>query len=108
MIRNWGIRNRVLLLALLPIISLGLVLGSYFIRSRVHDLKSSQSALGHVLANQLASASEYGVLTNNPRILQTLAQAVAHERNVESVTIADSNGRILSQVIHPASQEKGS
>lgn len=106
MIRNWGIRNRVLLLALLPTVSLGMVMGSYFIRSRVHDLKSSQSSLGHALANQLASASGYGVYTGNSKILQALAQAVAQESNVESVTIIGSNGRTLAKVTRPTPEQQ--
>ncbi|MGH8397568.1 MAG: ATP-binding protein [Gammaproteobacteria bacterium] len=100
MIRNWGIRNRVLLLALLPIISMGMVLGGYFIRSRVHDLKSSQSALGHAIVKQLAQASKYGLLTDNPVLLEALARTVAQEDNIESVTITDNKNHSLAQVVH--------
>ncbi|MGA9852329.1 MAG: ATP-binding protein [Gammaproteobacteria bacterium] len=107
MIRNWSIRNRVLLLALLPVISLGVVLGGYFIHSRVHDLKSSQSALGHALVSQLASAAEYGLLTHNPQVLQRLARNAIRERNVESVTIADGIGHILAQAIQSTPQKPG-
>ncbi|MGH8283790.1 MAG: ATP-binding protein [Gammaproteobacteria bacterium] len=107
MIRNWGIRNRVLLLALLPTISLGVVLGAYFIHSRVHDLKSSRSALGRAIVNQLAQTSEYGLLTNNPEVLRALARSTTREEDIESVTITDTGGHILAQVAHSIPQGHG-
>ncbi|MGH8307281.1 MAG: histidine kinase dimerization/phospho-acceptor domain-containing protein, partial [Gammaproteobacteria bacterium] len=107
MIRNWGIRNRVLLLALLPIISMGMVLGGYFIHSRVHDLKSSQSALGHTIVNQLAQASKYGLLTHNPVLLETLTRSVAQEDNIESVIITDNDNHVLAQADHSIPPGRG-
>jgi len=98
MIRNWSIHNRVLLLALLPVISLGVVLGGYFIRSRVHDLKASQTVLGDTLARQLASSSLYGLLTHNPEVLQNLARSVMREESIDSVVITDNTGQILAKV----------
>ncbi|MGH8377857.1 MAG: ATP-binding protein, partial [Gammaproteobacteria bacterium] len=107
MIRNWGIRNRVLLLALLPIISMGMVLGGYFIHSRVHDLKSSQAALGHAIVNQLAQASKYALLIHNPVLLETLARSVAQEDNIESVIITDNDNHVLAQAVHSIPPGRG-
>lgn len=101
MIRNWGIRNRVLLLALLPVISLGIVLSSYFVQSRVRDLKAAQATLGRTMADQLASASLYGVLTENPEALHALAESGVHEPNIESVTITGDSGQIMATVRRP-------
>ena len=107
MIRNWSIRNRVLLLALLPTISLGVILGAYFIRSRVHDLDASRVALGDTIARQLASSSLYGVLTHDPRALQTLAQSVARGQGIDSVVITDNKGQVLAQVKAPTPPGRG-
>ncbi|MBU6508867.1 MAG: response regulator [Gammaproteobacteria bacterium] len=107
MIRNWSIRNRVLLLALLPMVSLGVVLGGYFIRSRVHDLKASQAALGNTVAHQLASSSLYGMLTHNPQVLQALGQSVIQEQSIDSVAITDNAGQVLAQASTPAPRERG-
>ena len=107
MIRNWSIHNRVLLLALLPVISLGVVLGGYFIRSRVHDLKASQTVLGDTLARQLASSSLYGLLTHNPEVLQNLARSVMREESIDSVVITDNTGQILAKVTAPAPSGRG-
>ncbi|HVC28930.1 MAG TPA: ATP-binding protein [Gammaproteobacteria bacterium] len=102
MIRNWGIRSRVLLLALVPVICLGILLGTYLTRVRVHDLQASEHLLGNTLANQLASASEYGVYSNNMMILETLAHTVAQEPGVEAITIANRNNNTLVHVTRPA------
>lgn len=100
-IRNWSIRNRVLLLALLPVISLGIVLSSYFVQSRVRDLKAAQATLGRTMADQLASASLYGVLTENPDALHALAESGVHEPNIESVTITGDSGQVMALVRRP-------
>lgn len=97
MIGNWGIRHRVLLLALLPVVSLGLVLGIYLVNIRVHDLRAAQQALGHALAAQLAPASEYGVFSRNRAVLQALIEAAAEEPTVSSITITDADGQVLAR-----------
>ncbi|MGH8293169.1 MAG: ATP-binding protein [Gammaproteobacteria bacterium] len=107
MIRNWSIRNRVLLLALLPTISLGVILGGYFIRSRVHDLTASRAAFGDTVARQLASSSLYGLLTHDPQVLQTLAQSVARGQGIDSVIITDNAGQVLAQVRAPTPPGRG-
>lgn len=90
-----------LLLALLPVISLGVLLSSYFVQSRVRDLKAAQTTLGRTMADQLASASLYGVLTENPEALRALAESGIHEPNIESVTITGSAGQIMARVRRP-------
>ncbi len=107
MIRNWGIRSRVLLLALVPVICLGILLGTYLTHVRIHDLQTSEHILGNTLANQLASASEYGVYSNNVRFLETLAHTVAQEPGVAAIRITDRNNRTLVQVTQPAIESHG-
>ena len=107
MIRNWGIYSRILLLALVPLVCLGILLGTYLTRVRVHDLQASEHILGNMLANQLASASEFGVFSHNIRILQTLAHNVSQEPGVDAITIKDKHNNILAQVIQPAENSRG-
>ncbi|MDE2236030.1 MAG: HAMP domain-containing protein, partial [Gammaproteobacteria bacterium] len=107
MIRNWGIRSRILLLGLVPVICLGILLGAYLTRVRVSDLQASEHVLGDTIANQLASASEYGVYTNNLRILTSLAHTVSKEPGVESITITDADNNILVRVVSPSVKRSG-
>jgi two-component system, NarL family, sensor histidine kinase BarA len=106
-IRNWGIRSRVLLLVLVPVMCLGILLGTYLTHVRVHDLQASEHVLGDTLANQLASASEYGVFSKNMRILATLAHTVAQEPGVKAITIADRDNHTLVQVTRPVTVGHG-
>ena len=39
MIRHWGIRNRVLLVAMLPAVVLGIILIAFFTHSRIADME---------------------------------------------------------------------
>lgn len=96
MIRNWSIRNRVILLALLPIMIFGSVLGSYLIQVRVKDLKESQQDIGATISHQLAIASEYGAFSNNKKILQTLVTSAMRDRDIQSITILSSDGTVLA------------
>lgn len=104
MIRNWSIRNRVLLLALLPVLIFGSALSIYLIQVRVHDLKQSQRDIGISVSKQLAIASEYGVFSNNKSVLQQLVASAMQEPDVQSVTITRSDGTVLVSASRPAAR----
>ncbi|MBI5461825.1 MAG: response regulator [Gammaproteobacteria bacterium] len=93
-----GIHSRILLTTLLPTIAIALVLGGYFIKTRIDDLGEALVDRGRAIANQLAPASEYGVFAGNHDILQTLAEAALRETDVVRVTILDRDRYALAQV----------
>lgn len=93
---NWGIRARVILAALLPMLALAVVLTVFYTSSRLSDLDEAHAARGIALARQLAAASEYAVFTGNREALQQLASAVLAEGDVIAVNIVDPAGRILA------------
>lgn len=92
---NWGIRERVLFLALAPVAVVGLLLAIYFTSSRITDLDQSLRDRGLAIARQLSPAVEYGVFSGNREILQTLADATKRETDVKAVSIVDANGNVL-------------
>ena len=92
-----GIHSRILLTTLLPTIVIALVLGAYFIHTRINDLDEALFDRGNAIANQLAPASEYGVFAGNHNILQTLAESALREPDVVTVTILDRTHRTLVQ-----------
>ncbi|MGH8372459.1 MAG: ATP-binding protein, partial [Gammaproteobacteria bacterium] len=102
MIRNWSIRNRVLILALLPVLIFGTALSIYLVQVRIHDLKQSQTSIGISISNQLAIASEYGVFSDNQKILQELADSAMREPDIQSITITSSDGIVLVNRSRPA------
>lgn len=97
MMLRWGVRARVMLAAVLPMLVLALVLTVTFTRSRLADLDATLTARGQAYARQLAAASEYAVFSGNRDALQQLASAVLSEEDVVGVSIVDHNGDTLAR-----------
>ncbi|MFA7270140.1 MAG: EAL domain-containing protein [Sterolibacterium sp.] len=100
---NGGIRERVLFLALAPLVIVALLLAIYFTNSRIVDLNQSLHERGLAIARQLAPASEYGVFSGNREVLQGLVNAARQEADVKGVSILDTRNNILATSGHPLS-----
>ncbi len=74
--KNWGIRGKVLFLALAPAALIAAALALHFVNSRITDLEQSLRERGLAIARQLAPASEYGVFAGNPPLLGIQAIAL--------------------------------
>jgi len=96
MISNWGIRSRVMLVAVLPTLVLAVVLTAFYTGSRVVDQEEAHLARSQAFARQLAVASEYAVFSANRESLHRLAGAMVAESDVVGVMIIDSNGEPLA------------
>ncbi|MBT9612972.1 MAG: EAL domain-containing protein [Burkholderiales bacterium] len=94
--KNWGIKGKVLFLALAPATLIAAVLVLHFVNSRIADLEQSLRERGLAIARQLAPASEYGVFAGNRDILQRLSDAALKEADINWVVITDINGDILA------------
>lgn len=94
--RHWGIKTRVLFLALIPATVIALLLAVYFVSSGIQSLEQSLRERGLGIARQLAPASEFGVFSGNRAILQRLADATLKEADVRAVTITDADGVLLA------------
>ncbi len=97
MMLGWGVRARVMLVAVLPMLALAIVLTVFYTSSRLADLDEAHAARGQAFARQLAAASEYAVFTGNRDTLRRLAGAILAESDVLGVTIVDRNGESLAQ-----------
>ncbi len=95
---KWGIRSRVLFLAILPAAAIALVLAAYFIHTQLTELDHSLQARGTALAQELAPACEYGVATANTGLLKKLAGSAARSADVSRITITSASGRPLVDV----------
>ncbi|MFA7318291.1 MAG: EAL domain-containing protein [Sulfuricella sp.] len=94
--KDWGIKKRVLFLALMPAAGIAFLLAVYFIASGIRSLEQSLHERGLAIARQLAPASEFGVFSGNREILQSLADSAMQEVDVTAVTITDMDGAILA------------
>lgn len=101
MIANWGVRSRVMLVAVLPTLVLAVVLTAFYTGSRVADQEEAHLARSQAFARQLAVASEYAVFSGNRESLHRLASAMVAESDVVGVMIVDSYGQPLAYSGHP-------
>lgn len=104
---NWGIRARVILAALLPMLALAVVLTVFYTSSRLTDLDEAHTARAQALARQLAAASEYAAFAGNLDTLQQLANAVLAESDVIGVSIVDPAGQLLARSSRSFPQQDG-
>lgn len=98
---QWGIKGRVLFLALAPALIIAACLTAYDINTRLHDIEQALHERGLAIVRQLAPASEFGAFSGNYDILTRLAHSTLQEADVTAVTIINSDGRILANEGEP-------
>ena len=96
--RRWGINRRMLVLALLPGGLIGLVLYAYFMQGQLSLLDQSLNDRGVTIVQQLAPASEFGVITGNKELLTRLATSILREQEVIGIGIVDRERHPLVSV----------
>jgi signal transduction histidine kinase len=100
--RRWDINTRTQLISLGPALLLTLLLISFFTFVRIQDLRQELTHTGQLIANQLAPATEYGVISGNNDVLESLLRATLATPNVRFLEVQDSANRILVYVEQPA------
>lgn len=91
-----GIRHQVLLLALVPTITITLLLAWYFTSTRLEDIEQTFLGRGEAIALKLAPAGEYGVFFHDKRLLQNLATSALNEHQAQSVTFYTDKGQLIA------------
>ena len=100
--RRWDINTRTQIISLGPALLLTLLLISFFTFVRIQDLRHELNHTGQLIANQLAPATEYGVISGNNEVLESLLKATLATPNVRFLEVQDSANRILVYVEHPS------
>lgn len=100
--RGWNISTRTQILSLGPALLLTLLLISFFTVVRIQDLRQELTHTGQLIANQLAPASEYGVIVGNDEVLESLMKATMSTPHVRFLEVQDSTGKVLVHVEQPA------
>lgn len=98
--KGWNIQNRMLAISLGPALLLTLLLTGYFIHSRLQDLRQELNHTGQLIANQLAPAAEYGVLTGNLPVLQSLLRTTLGTPHVRFIEVRNRDDEILVYAEH--------
>ena len=94
--KRWGIRARVLFLALAPSALILTALAGYFTYARIAEVDVLLAQRGISLARQLAPGAEYALFAGDRAALQRMTDAAAHESDVAMVAIADERGAELA------------
>jgi two-component system, sensor histidine kinase len=93
---DWDIRSRVLVVALIPTIVLGLLLTTMLTFSRLNDLEEALTQRGQATARQLASAAEFGLFSGNREVLQRLASSALESPDIYGIAIYDKDSNLMA------------
>jgi signal transduction histidine kinase/ActR/RegA family two-component response regulator len=102
------IHTRTQLISLGPALLITLLLSGFFTFTRLQDLRQEVNHTGQLIANQLAPATEYGVISGNLDVLDNLLQATLKTSHVRFLEVRDHADNILVYVEQPSSQEQSS
>jgi len=98
--RYWGISARTQMISLGPALLLTLLLISFFTFVRIQELDHT----GQLIANQLAPATEYGVISGNNEVLESLMRATLATPHVRFLEVQDRSNNILVYVEQPSQE----
>jgi signal transduction histidine kinase len=99
--RRWDINARTQIICLGPALLLTLLLIGFFTFVRLQDLRQELNHTGQLIANQLAPATEYGVISGNNEVLDSLLKATLATPHVRFLEVQDSAENILVYVEQP-------
>jgi signal transduction histidine kinase/CheY-like chemotaxis protein len=97
--RDWGIRPRVLFLALAPSLMILVTLVGYFTYARIAEVEVLLAQRGVSLARQLAPGTEFALFAGDRSTLERLASAATREADVIGVTISDAQGHVMARSV---------
>ncbi|MCK9817170.1 hybrid sensor histidine kinase/response regulator [Pseudomonas chlororaphis] len=104
--RHWDIHTRTQIISLGPALLLTLLLISFFTFVRIQDLRQELNHTGQLIANQLAPATEYGVISGNSEGLESLLKATLATPHVHFLEVQDSANNILVYVEQPSANHR--
>lgn len=102
--RGWNIHTRTQLISVGPALLLTLLLTGFLTFTRLQDLRQEQGHTGQLIANQLAPATEYGVINGKLDTLEILLRATLSTPDVRFAEVRDRDDNILVYVERPKEQ----
>ncbi len=88
-LKDLGIRGRVLMLTLLPSTLLAVVLGAYFTWMQLSEMRHQLDERGQLIAEQLAPLAAPAMNLGYDKRLQRILTQVLDQADVRAVTILD-------------------
>jgi signal transduction histidine kinase len=103
-VKNWGIRSRVLLLALLPALLIAVMLAGYMVYRVSSDAERELRTYGSGLARQLAAVAEFAAYSGDREALRKIALAALDETHILAVVIYDAEGLPIADSAAPSAR----
>jgi two-component system sensor histidine kinase BarA len=105
--KNWGIRQQVLILTLFPALLIALILTAYFTISQIKYFTNTLNRHGKTIASQISPAAEYAVFSGNIDSLgRILKHALINSKDVIRITITNEQDNILLSLQEDPSPRK--
>ncbi|TVP88782.1 MAG: response regulator [Pseudomonadaceae bacterium] len=95
LLKRGTIHGRLLLIALLPVLLFGITTLIYTTNARLSEVNRNLAETGQLIAEQLAPAVEYGVISGNMATLTGLVSGTLDSTHVQYVQVIDRYGQIL-------------
>ncbi len=105
--RGWNIHVRTQLISVGPALLLTLLLTGFLTFNRLQDLRAEINHTGQLIASQLAPATEYGVISGNRRVLESLLLATLKTPHVRFIEVRDRDENILAYLEQPDNPHAG-
>ena len=94
------LKDKLLLLGLLPAAGLAIILATYLTSTRLNEMYELLHKTNENLSNSIAQSSVNGVFSGDTEALDALLQKVIQEPDLISIKITDKNGTVLSRATH--------
>ena len=92
---RWSLRQRTLVLALLPAFLMLCMVLAFHIHVRLQDARHEHEQSGVLMASQLAASADYAVISGNLDSLEGQVGSLLTQPGVVSVRILDGENRVL-------------
>ena len=94
--KQWGIRQQVLILTLFPALFIALALTVYFTVSQINYISHALERHGETVASQISPAAEYAVFSGNiDSLRKILKHTLMSDKDVIRVTITNEDDAVL-------------
>ena len=104
--KNLSIATRLLLLAFVPALLVGILMSLYFIVHSVRHSEFAELQRALTLAQGLSRATEFGVATNNEVILEEAAQPILDVPSIYAVRYYERDNRQVFEIKDPEHQHQ--
>lgn len=102
--RQWGIRRRLIILALLPVLLVAVILTGYFTYTQLQYIQETLEWHGRSVANQIAPMAKDAVFSGNTQSLMPILRKTLSDQDIISIRITNTKQETLVS-LHDLNQD---